>query len=55
MLGVLVSIAKLAATATIIPGVALWSFSALIVVLAAAESNLNPDLVWARVATDARK
>ena len=55
MLGVLVSIAKLAATATIIPGVALWSFSALIVVLAAAESNLNPDLVWARVAANTRK
>ena len=55
MLGVLVSIAKLATTATIIPGIALWSFSALIVVLAAAESNLNPDLVWARLSTETRK
>ena len=55
MLGVLVSIAKLAVTATIIPGIALWSFSALMVVLAAAESNLNPDLVWARVGADTRK
>ena len=55
MLGVLVSIAKLATTATIIPGIALWSFTALIVVLAAAESNLNPDLVWARVSGNTRE
>ena len=51
MLGILVSIVKLSALATIIPGVALWSFAALIFVLAATATRLDPDLVWERFET----
>lgn len=49
MLGVLVSLAKLAHLATIEPGVALWSFGTLIVLLAAASSSFDPHELWARV------
>ena len=49
MLGILVSVVKLAAMATIVPGVALWSFGLLIFVLAAATSSLDPDLVWEKL------
>lgn len=49
MLGVLVSLAKLAHLATVEPGVALWSFGALIVLLAAASSSFHPHELWARV------
>lgn len=52
MLGILVSIVKLSVLATIIPGVALWSFAALIFVLAATASSLDPDLVWERFEID---
>jgi paraquat-inducible protein A len=48
MLGILVSIVKLASMATIIPGIALWAFGALIFVLAAAMAALDPDIVWDR-------
>lgn len=49
MLGVLVSLAKLAHLATVVPGVALWSFGTLIILLAAASSSFDPDELWARV------
>ncbi len=49
MLGILVSIVKLTTLATIIPGVALWSFAVLIFVLAATATSLDPDLVWERL------
>lgn len=49
MLGVLVSFVKLADMAEIVPGLALWSFALLIVVLAAAASALDPRAVWERV------
>ncbi len=55
MLGILVSIAKLATTATIIPGIALWTFSALIVILALAASRMNPELVWTKVSFKPQK
>lgn len=48
MLGILVSIVKLTALATIMPGIALWSFAVLIFVLAATATSLDPDLVWER-------
>ena len=47
-LGVLVSMVKLAHVATIVPGVALWSFGVLMVTLAAAVNSLDPRDVWAR-------
>ncbi|MBI9087810.1 MAG: paraquat-inducible protein A [Desulfobacterium sp.] len=49
MLGILVSMIKLAKMADIIPGVALWAFAGLIVVLLAAFSGLNPDDIWRRI------
>ncbi|KPJ90195.1 MAG: hypothetical protein AMJ53_14580 [Gammaproteobacteria bacterium SG8_11] len=49
MLGILVSVVKLAGMATIVPGVALWSFAVLIFVLAAAAAALDPHMVWDRL------
>ncbi len=50
MLGILVSVVKLAEMASIVPGTSLFAFGALIFVLAAAQAALDPDLVWSRVA-----
>lgn len=49
MLGVLVSVVKLTGSSSIIPGVALWSFGALTVMLAAVAASFNPRDVWARL------
>ena len=49
MLGVLVSLVKLAAFAHIIPGVALWSVALLMFMLAAAGGAFNPRDVWSRL------
>ena len=49
LLGILVSVVKLAGMGKIIPGLALWSFALLIVILAAAAANLDPRAVWERV------
>jgi paraquat-inducible protein A len=46
MLGILVSLVKLAALATVVPGVALWSFAALLVLLALLSSSLNTRDLW---------
>lgn len=48
MLGILVSVVKLAHMANIIPGLAIWSFGLLIFVLAAASAALDPHVVWER-------
>jgi len=50
MLGILVSVVKLADMATIVPGTSLFAFGVLIFVLAAAQASLDPDIVWSRVA-----
>ena len=49
MLGILVALVKLGHMATIVPGVSVFSFAALIVVMAAALSTLDPALIWARL------
>ncbi len=49
MLGILVSVVKLSEMATIVPGASLFAFAALILILAAAQAALDPDLVWSRV------
>lgn len=49
MLGVLVSLVKLAHMATVVPGVGMWAFFGLIVLLAWASSTINPHEVWARL------
>ncbi|MCP3942541.1 MAG: paraquat-inducible protein A [Desulfobacteraceae bacterium] len=49
MLGILISMIKLAKMATIIPGLASGAFMVLICVLAATFSGLNPNDVWSRL------
>ena len=46
MLGILVSLVKLVQDFKIIPGVALWSFGGLTLLLAALASSFNPRDVW---------
>jgi len=48
MVGILVSVVKLAKMAHIIPGIASFCFMALIFVLAACLSSLDPHVVWER-------
>ena len=48
MLGILVSFVKLGKMGEIVPGIALYSFLALIFVLAASAASLNPHLIWER-------
>jgi paraquat-inducible protein A len=52
MLGVLVSLVKLTDSSSIIPGVALWSFGGLTLMLAAVAASFNPREVWARLESD---
>jgi paraquat-inducible protein A len=49
MLGILVSLIKIAELATVITGVAMWAVAALIVLLAAMSSNFDPEEIWLRV------
>jgi paraquat-inducible protein A len=49
MLGILVSLVKLIATFKVIPGVALWSFGLLTLLLAAAAASFSTRDVWARL------
>ena len=49
-LGVLVSYVKLAHLASVEPGIALWSFAALMLAMAAIEANFDPRELWARAA-----
>ncbi|MGH7186685.1 MAG: paraquat-inducible protein A, partial [Pseudomonadota bacterium] len=49
MLGTLVSLAKLMHIAHVVPGVAIWSFGALMFLLAAAAASFDPHDLWARV------
>lgn len=48
MLGVLVSVVKLAHLASIVPGIALWAFAGLMLLLSAAAASFNAEAVWAR-------
>jgi paraquat-inducible protein A len=49
MLGVLVSLVKLGKVADVLPGVALWSYGALMVFMAAEAFTFNPAELWDRV------
>jgi paraquat-inducible protein A len=46
MVGILVSVVKLAGMAKIIPGISMYSFLALIFVLAAMTVSLDSHLIW---------
>ncbi|MDD5285029.1 MAG: paraquat-inducible protein A [Desulfuromonadaceae bacterium] len=52
MLGILVSLVKLTDSSSVIPGVALWSFGGLTLMLAAVATSFNPRDVWAHIKTD---
>ncbi len=49
LLGILVSVVKLAGMATIVPGISLYAFLGLIVILAASAASLDPHAIWERV------
>jgi paraquat-inducible protein A len=49
MLGTLVALTKLAALASVVPGIALWSFGALMFLVAAAAASFDSRALWARV------
>ena len=49
MLGILVSLIKIAELATVVTGVAMWAVAALVVLLAAMSSSFDPDEVWRRI------
>ena len=49
MLGILVSVVKLRDTATVVPGIALYSFLALIFILAATTASFDPRIVWEKL------
>jgi paraquat-inducible protein A len=49
MLGVLVSLVKLSGLATIVPGIALYSFALLILLMAGSAASLDPRVVWKRL------
>ena len=49
MLGILVAYVKLGKMATIVPGLAVYSFVVLIFVLAGAAASLDPRIVWDRL------
>jgi paraquat-inducible protein A len=46
LIGILVAIVKLLAMASVVPGVALWSFVVLIFVLSGAVASFDPEEVW---------
>jgi len=50
VLGVLVSLVKLAYIATVEPGVALFSFGALMALIAGAAAAFDADAAWAQLA-----
>ena len=49
LLGILVSVVKLAKLATIIPGTAMFSFLALVFMLAAVNASLDPRAIWKKL------
>ena len=55
LLGVLVSIVKLADMAEIVPGIALWSFALLIPAIAATSATLDPHEVWEALDAEASR
>ena len=49
MLGILVALVKLSKMATIVPGISVFAFGLLVLVMAAAVSALDPPLLWERL------
>ncbi|MBA3012705.1 MAG: paraquat-inducible protein A [Proteobacteria bacterium] len=55
MLGVLISFVKLLDLATILPGISMYSFIGLMVVLAAAQANLDASSIWQPIPMEHKK
>jgi paraquat-inducible protein A len=49
ILGMLVALVKLQAIATVVPGVAIWAFAAVMLLLAAAGAAFDPHDIWDRI------
>jgi paraquat-inducible protein A len=49
LIGILVSITKLAGMAQVVPGIAIWAFALLMLVIAGALASLDPQEVWERL------
>ena len=49
LVGILVAVIKLLDLADVVPGLALWAFGGLIVVLAGALASLDPEAIWERI------
>ena len=49
MLGILVALVKLGKMATIVPGISVFAFGLLVLVMAAAVTALDPPLLWERL------
>jgi paraquat-inducible protein A len=48
ILGLLVSLAKLSGTASVVPGTALWSFGGLLMMIAAAVASFDARTIWSK-------
>ncbi len=48
ILGLLVSLVKLAGMATVVPGTGLWSFGGLLLMIAAAVASFDPRAMWSK-------
>lgn len=53
LIGILVSMVKLGKLATIVPGIGAYAFAALVFVLTAALSSLDPHMIWERLERNA--
>ena len=49
LVGVLVSIVKLVKMGTIIPGISLWAFMIMVLVMAASQASFDPHQIWERI------
>jgi len=49
MLGILVSVVKLSALATVVPSIALWTFGLLMIFIAAILNDLDTEMLWEQV------
>ncbi len=54
MLGILVSVVKLSAMATVVPSIALWTFGLLMFFIAAILSDLDTEMLWEQISPNTR-
>ena len=54
MLGILVSVVKLSALATVVPSIALWTFGLLMIFIAAILNDLDTEMLWEQISPKTR-